>query len=209
MSLVQELHDARKARLARIEGAGLRSAEQTVPAVKPAIVPNVSDEIAWTIAVEGYRPDTIQPTIKQIRNAVCAHFNVSVNDLCGRRRPLHIVVPRHVAYYLCGTLTLKSWPEIGRRLGGRDHTTCLHGFKKIKKQVLEDAWLLEAVETITNKLAAKDVFRQRKPRTVLNPVTVREIRESKAQQSVLAMRYGVDIQTIKHVRQRRTWRNVA
>ena len=148
MSLVQELHDARKARLARIEGAGLRSAEQTVPAVKPAIVPNVSDEIAWTIAVEGYRPDTIQPTIKQIRNAVCAHFNVSANDLCGRRRPLHIVVPRHVAYYLCGTLTLKSWPEIGRRLGGRDHTTVLYGVRKIARRIEQEPDLAEDVANI-------------------------------------------------------------
>lgn len=206
MSIIEEQHAAHKARQRRIESAGLRASTAAVKL--PPREPCAADELAWAMAVEGCRPDTGALTIKQIRNAVCSHFNVSESDLIGRRRPYQIIIPRHVAYYLCATLTLKSWPEIGRRLGGKDHSTCLYGYKKIKRLMAEDQWLREAVETITASLAAQDVFSKRKRKTALSVRDVLDIRESKAAQSVLALRYGVEVQTIKNVRQRRTWRNV-
>jgi len=69
-------------------------------------------------------------SIKEIQRAVCKEFGFSINDLIGIRRHNHVVVPRHIAMVLSKMLTLRSFPEIGRRFGGRDHTTVLHAMRK-------------------------------------------------------------------------------
>lgn len=71
------------------------------------------------------------PRIEQIQTAVCQHYKVTMNDLLSARRTISIVRPRQVAMYLCRELTLRSLPEIGRKFGQRDHTTVLHGTRKI------------------------------------------------------------------------------
>lgn len=71
------------------------------------------------------------PRIEQIQAAVCQHYKVSVKDLISSQRTASIVRPRQVAMYLCRELTLRSLPEIGRKFGSRDHTTVLHGARKI------------------------------------------------------------------------------
>lgn len=73
-----------------------------------------------------------EPKINDIKRAACRYFGVSAVDLDSARRTLKVVHPRQVAMYLARTLTGKSLPEIGRRFGGRDHTTVLHGVRKIE-----------------------------------------------------------------------------
>src|SRR5262249_42617089 len=68
------------------------------------------------------------------------------------RRTANVVRPRQVAMYLAKTLTLRSLPEIGRRFGGRDHTTVLHAVRKIENLVSTDTALAEEIELLKRQL---------------------------------------------------------
>ena len=70
--------------------------------------------------------------ISEIIYVVAHHFGISEIELLSERRTNHVVTARHVLYWICKELTPYSYPEIGRRLGGRDHTTILHGVRKIE-----------------------------------------------------------------------------
>ncbi|MCB8829719.1 chromosomal replication initiator protein DnaA, partial [Escherichia coli] len=70
--------------------------------------------------------------IEEIQRIVARHYNVSKQDLLSNRRTRTIVKPRQIAMYLAKMLTPRSLPEIGRRFGGRDHTTVLHAVRKIE-----------------------------------------------------------------------------
>ena len=73
-------------------------------------------------------------------------------DMRSARRTANIVRPRQVAMYLAKTLTLRSLPEIGRRFGGRDHTTVLHAVRKITALVAKDVALCNEVEMLKHQL---------------------------------------------------------
>ena len=75
-------------------------------------------------------------TIDDIQEKVCAYYKVKPSDLMSSRRMQSIVKPRQLAMYLSKILTTKSFPEIGRRFGGRDHTTVIHAVRKIEAAVL-------------------------------------------------------------------------
>jgi chromosomal replication initiator protein len=68
------------------------------------------------------------------------------------RRTANVVRPRQVAMYLAKSLTLRSLPEIGRRFGGRDHTTVLHAVRKIEGLVGNDMALAEEIEILKRQL---------------------------------------------------------
>lgn len=91
--------------------------------------------------------------IAGICSAVAKHYHLSVNELLSNRRTADVVRPRHVAAYLSKVLTRKSLPEIGRAMGNRDHTTILHGVRKITKEREEDSQLNEDVQTLLTALA--------------------------------------------------------
>ena len=76
------------------------------------------------------------------------HFNVSKADLLSSRRTRTIVRPRQIAMYLAKMLTPRSLPEIGRRFGGRDHTTVLHAVRKIEDLMRGDRLLAEEIELL-------------------------------------------------------------
>jgi chromosomal replication initiator protein len=90
--------------------------------------------------------------IEDIQRVVARQYNVSRSDLLSSRRTANVVRPRQVAMYLAKTLTLRSLPEIGRRFGGRDHTTVLHAVRKIEGLVGNDAALAEEIESLKRQL---------------------------------------------------------
>jgi chromosomal replication initiator protein len=90
--------------------------------------------------------------IDDIQKLVASHFNVSRADILSSRRSANVVRPRQVAMYLSKTLTLRSLPEIGRRFGGRDHTTVLHAVRKIEDLVSKDQGLGEVIELLKRML---------------------------------------------------------
>ena len=90
--------------------------------------------------------------IEDIQKLVATHFNVSRADILSSRRSASVVKPRQIAMYLAKVLTLRSLPEIGRRFGGRDHTTVLHAVRKIEGAVGADSGLREDVELLKRML---------------------------------------------------------
>ena len=91
-------------------------------------------------------------SLHQIRNAVCAYYGVSVQDVISDRRTARVVRARHVMFYLSKMLTTCSLPKIGRFLGGRDHTTVLHGLNKIAVLKHSDAQLAADIAAISKVL---------------------------------------------------------
>ena len=86
--------------------------------------------------------------IEDIQKIVARHFNVSKNDLLSNRRTRVIVHPRQISMYLAKHLTPRSLPEIGRRFGGRDHTTVLHAVRKIEGLLSQDPKMNREIELL-------------------------------------------------------------
>ncbi len=86
--------------------------------------------------------------IEDILKFVSRHYNVSRTDILSARRTRTIVRPRQIAMYLAKTMTPRSLPEIGRRFGGRDHTTVLHAVRKIEAERAGDEKLSEELDVI-------------------------------------------------------------
>ncbi len=91
-------------------------------------------------------------TIKHIQQIVCDYFNLRVEDLKGKRRIQSVVVPRHIAMYLSRELTDASLPKIGHEFGGKDHTTVLHAYDKIKKKVASEPEFDSQVSAIVERI---------------------------------------------------------
>jgi hypothetical protein len=216
MSLVQEWHEARKQRLARFEAKAFRPVvvvnnpvNKEVAEAPPAIVRDAGDELAWRMVIEGFNPAASPlPQLYVIRKRVCEHFQVPLADFLGPRRDAPTVLARHVAYYLATKITVQSLPEIGRRFGGKDHTTILHGSRRIARLIETDSGLADAVDTLTKALKGQDVTADRKKHTKLTPDIVRAIRASHGSSSDIAEAHGVSDFTIRQVRARRIWRSV-
>jgi len=90
--------------------------------------------------------------IEDIQKLVATHYNVSRADILSSRRSAGVVKPRQIAMYLAKQLTLRSLPEIGRRFGGRDHTTVLHAVRKIENAVGADPTLRDDIELLKRML---------------------------------------------------------
>lgn len=88
------------------------------------------------------------PTIAEIIRACAKFYGVEPVDVISARRTAVVMRPRHVAMYLARKMTLHSLPEIGRRMGGKDHTTVLHGFHKIAAAVKSSPKLAHEIATI-------------------------------------------------------------
>lgn len=90
--------------------------------------------------------------IEDIQRLVANHYNVSRADILSSRRTATVVRPRQIAMYLAKSLTLRSLPEIGRRFGGRDHTTVLHAVRKIEGMVTTDTELAGEIDHLKRML---------------------------------------------------------
>ncbi len=91
-------------------------------------------------------------TVEEIQRKVAAHFNLRMTDLLSPRRARAVARPRQMAMHLAKTLTNKSLPEIGRRFGGRDHTTVMHACKTIEKLKDTDSQIAEDLEILRRLL---------------------------------------------------------
>ncbi len=93
-------------------------------------------------------------TIEEIQRKVGEHYNIRLSDLIGPKRVRTIARPRQVAMYLSKHLTSRSLPEIGRRFGGRDHTTVMHGVRRIEELKTQDGQIAEDLELLRRALEA-------------------------------------------------------
>ena len=76
-------------------------------------------------------------SIDYIQEIVCKYFDINTKDLKSSQRSNDIAFPRQIGMYLCRILTNESFPKIGESFGNRDHTTVMHAFKKIEKEIKE------------------------------------------------------------------------
>ena len=91
-------------------------------------------------------------TIEDIQKKVAAHYNIKVSDMHSARRSVAIARPRQIAMYLAKKLTTKSLPEIGRKFGGKDHTTVMHAVKRIDELSRDDKEFADDVELLMRML---------------------------------------------------------
>jgi len=92
-------------------------------------------------------------TVAEIQRAVCDHYGLPLGEMVSRRQSTSVVRPRQVAMWLAKMLTPMSLPEIGRRFGGRDHSTVIHGVARVKQLILSDATIRADVKAIRDILA--------------------------------------------------------
>lgn len=91
-------------------------------------------------------------TIDEIQKKVAEYYSIRISDMHSPRRARTVARPRQVAMYLTKILTTRSLPEIGRKFGGRDHTTVLHAVKKIEELMGEDKTICEDIELLRRTL---------------------------------------------------------
>jgi chromosomal replication initiator protein len=109
---------------------------------------SMAREVMKDIIVE----KTKEITVEMIQKHVADHFRIKVSELKSDKRIKTLVVPRQIAIYICRELTKASYPEIGEKFGGKDHSTIIHSVKKIEKQMAGDADFKGTVEDIKKRL---------------------------------------------------------
>jgi chromosomal replication initiator protein len=95
------------------------------------------------------------PSIIEIQVRTAEHFGIPFREMTSARRSRHIVRPRQIAMYLAKELTGRSYPEIGRMFGHRDHTTILHGARLIAELQSTDPEIKMAVDLLRIQLAER------------------------------------------------------
>ena len=93
-------------------------------------------------------------TVEEIQRKVSDHYNIRLSDMIGPKRVRTFARPRQIAMYLSKQLTSRSLPEIGRRFGGRDHTTVMHGVRRIEELMQKDSQIADDLELLRRSLEA-------------------------------------------------------
>jgi chromosomal replication initiator protein len=131
-----------------LEGALTRVIAYASLTGRPITV-SVADEVLKDLFPGG---STRAITVEQVQAAVCEWFGMSQADLRGDKRPQSIAYPRHIAMYLCRELTDQSLPKIGAKFGGRDHSTVMHGVRRIGDLIREDRDVFNVVQELTARI---------------------------------------------------------
>lgn len=91
-------------------------------------------------------------TIDEIQRKVAEHYNLRLTDMHSARRARNVARPRQIAMYLAKQLTARSLPEIGRKFGGRDHTTVMHAVRKVEELIEADAQIAQDTDILRRAL---------------------------------------------------------
>jgi chromosomal replication initiator protein len=146
-SVLELLAHKISANVRALEGALCRLEVQYSLVRKPITIEMVRDCLSDLI-----RSSEKRITLDEIQRKVSEHFNIRMSEMVGPRRHRSIARPRQIAMYLSKELTNKSYPEIGRSFGGRDHTTVMHGIKQILKLKEMDEDMREDIQLLTRAL---------------------------------------------------------
>jgi len=114
----------------------------------------ISQELTQDCLSDMLRSYERKLSVEEIKRKVADHYNIRLSDLVGPKRTRCFARPRQVAMYLCKQLTSRSLPEIGRSFGGRDHTTVMHGVKRIDELRHKDAQIADDLELLRRSLEA-------------------------------------------------------
>jgi chromosomal replication initiator protein len=131
-----------------LEGALTRVVAFSSLTARPMTV-ELAQDVLKDVFPQGEMPEI---SVEQIQQTVVERFGMTMQELTGDRRSQQIVYPRQVAMYLCRELTDSSLPKIGKKFGGRDHTTVIHATSKIAKLIKEDRNVYELVQELTARI---------------------------------------------------------
>ena len=131
-----------------LEGALTRVVAFSSLTGRPMTV-ELAQDVLKDVFPQGELPEV---SVERIQDAVVERFGISMQELTGDRRSQQIVYPRQVAMYLCRELTDSSLPKIGKKFGGRDHTTVIHATSKIAKLIQEDRSVYNLVQELTARI---------------------------------------------------------
>ena len=112
----------------------------------------ISVDLVKDVLKDLLRTNSKKITIDEIQKKVVEHYNIKLSDMHSPRRSRSVARPRQVAMYLAKSITTRSLPEIGRKFGGRDHTTVIHAIKTIEEIMVNDPNLAEDIELLTRIL---------------------------------------------------------
>jgi chromosomal replication initiator protein len=112
----------------------------------------IDEAFAEDVLADMFRAGRRRVTIDEIQRRVSDHFNIRATEMVSARRARAVARPRQIAMYLSKQLTPRSLPEIGRRFGGRDHTTVIHAVKQIEKLRASDSEIDSDVRTLLRSL---------------------------------------------------------
>jgi len=112
----------------------------------------ISIEMTQEVLQDLLRANDRKVSIEDIQRTVSDYFNIRLSDLLSARRARAVARPRQVAMYLSKQLTTRSLPEIGRKFGGRDHTTVMHAVKRIEELRENDATLAEDIQHLKRSI---------------------------------------------------------
>jgi chromosomal replication initiator protein len=131
-----------------LEGALTRVVAFSSLTGRPMTV-ELAQEVLRDVFPQGEIPEV---SVERIQEVVGDRFGISLQELTSDRRSQAIVYPRQVAMYLCRELTDSSLPKIGKKFGGRDHTTVIHATSKIAKLIKEDRSVYNLVQELTARI---------------------------------------------------------
>jgi chromosomal replication initiator protein len=131
-----------------LEGALTRVVAFSSLTGRPMTV-DLAQEVLKDVFPQGEMPEV---SVERIQETVVERFGITLQELTGDRRSQSIVYPRQVAMYLCRELTDSSLPKIGKKFGGRDHTTVIHATSKIAKLIKEDRSVYNLVQELTARI---------------------------------------------------------
>lgn len=130
----------------------LEGAVNTLAAAAGQRLPQLGVDDVQGLLSAGFRASERRITVDEIQKATAEHFGLKQADLLSPRRTRQVARPRQIGMYLCKQLTTRSYPDIGRRFGGRDHTTVLHGVRRIEELIGKDDQIARDVEALTRKI---------------------------------------------------------
>ena len=139
-----------KTNIRKLEGVltSLRHHHNTRQTREPISMDSVREVLGHFVVSE--EPQRV--TIESIQSTVCEYFDIPLADLVGKERHKKVAVPRHLAMYLSRLLTDLSFPDIAGRFNGRHHTTVMHAYRKIEKEILSDSNLQNLTNYLTKKI---------------------------------------------------------
>ena len=135
--------DKIKSNIRELEGALIR-----VVAYSKLVGRDVDESVAYEVLKDMIVETERRVSVDLIQRKVAEYFEIRPLDMTAKQRSRSVAYPRHVAMYLAREMTPLSFPEIGQQFGGRDHTTILHAYEKIKKEIKKDPKLKSLVDKL-------------------------------------------------------------
>ena len=130
----------------------LEGALNRVVAYSTLIGREISLDMAADVLKDLLRANNRRITVEEIQKKVAEHFNIKLSDMHSAKRARNLARPRQIAMFLTKQLTTSSLPEIGRKFGGRDHTTVMHAVKKVEELLVTEPGIAEDIMLLKRML---------------------------------------------------------